>query len=937
MLKTALFDIDSITEKLRQQNKITVAGLYGSSCTLLIAELAQVRPPLVFIAAHGRIEKYWRELTKLIPETILINEENLFYLPSKIIITKKEILDQTIQIKEKVELFKNGNIDMDELLNRLHATGYSREDIVEEEREYALRGGILDVFEPHSAPVRIEFYGDTIFSIREFNTQTQRSIEKIEKTTLILARKEDSQPLKQLIDKDTIIVSEEDIDLVFPTVVLSQTGDIQYHFTPPRKYFGDFKSLREDIAKKEYTFKFFIPNTLFEKLTSLLGEIESYPIPIEEGFVDEEKRITYLTETEIFGEIKRKKRVFRGPFIDDLMGLKEDDYVVHSEYGIGQFKGLTLIDFEERKIECLQINYAGQDKVYLPVERLNLVERYIGSTDAPPRLSKLGSELWLKTKRKVKRATERLAIDLLNLYSRRMQEKGFLFSKDTFEMKELEATFPYDETEDQMKAINDVKNDMESLKPVERLICGDVGYGKTEIALRAAFKAACDSKQTMILCPTTLLAFQHYNTFKKRLEPFPIRVEMVSRFRKKEELKAILPDLLSGKIDVVIGTHRLLTPDVEFRDLGLLIIDEEQRFGVAQKEKIKNLKPGIDVLYLSATPIPRTLYMALTGLKDISNIYTPPAGRKDIFTKIIFYDEEEIKKIINFEIERGGQIFFIHNRIKTIETVRSKLHRLLPDLKICLLHGQMKEDITAKRMVAFLEGKYDLLLSTAIVESGLDMPHVNTIIVDQAHIFGLADLHQLRGRTGRSTIQAYAYFIVPSRFKLTDEANKRLGALGSYTSLGSGFRLALRDMEIRGFGNLLGKEQSGHLNSIGYHQYIRLLSESIGELKGKKVIHEPILDLKMEAYLPSGYIQSAYERTALYKRLLDVESKFELDLVKNEIVDRFGRYPEEVENLFVLSAIRLAAKDHGATQVIRKGKEFIFYKEGKVIYTSPLL
>ena len=310
MLKPALFDIDSITEKLRQQNKITVAGLYGSSCTLLIAELAQVRSPLVFIAAHGRIEKYWRELTKLIPETILINEENLFYLPSKIIITKKDILDQAIQIKEKVELFKNGNIDMDELVNRLHATGYSREDIVEEEREYALRGGILDVFEPHSAPVRIEFYGDTIFSIREFNTQTQRSVEKIEKTTLILAKKEDSQTLKQLIDKDTIIVSEEDIDLVFPTVVLSQAGDIQYHFTPPRKYFGDFKSLREDIAKKEYTFKFFIPNTLFEKLTSLLGEIEAYQIPIEEGFVDEAKRITYLTETEIFGEIKRKKRVY---------------------------------------------------------------------------------------------------------------------------------------------------------------------------------------------------------------------------------------------------------------------------------------------------------------------------------------------------------------------------------------------------------------------------------------------------------------------------------------------------------------------------------------------------------------------------------------------------------------------------------------------------
>jgi transcription-repair coupling factor len=926
------FNSKHIVEQAIKQKKITISGLYGSSRTLLINELAHERCAL-FISEYGKIERYGRELTKLIPQTIIIDEENQFYVPSDIIVTTRDFLEKPLRIKEKIELSRGAIIDVSRLLQRLHATGYTREDIVEEEKDYALRGGILDIYEPQSIPVRIEFYGDTINSIRRFDTQTQRSIEHIEKAKIVLATLGDAQLLTQLLDKDTIVVSEGDIDLGFPTVILADDGEIKYHCTPARTYFGDFKTLQEDIKKKKYTFTFLVPTTLVEKLHSLLGEIETYPILVEEGFVDETNKIVYLTETEIFGEMKRKKFIYRGPFIDDLMGLKQNDYVVHSEYGIGQFQGLTLIDIEERKVECLQINYAGQDKVYLPVERLNLLERYISSTDTPPRLSKLGSELWLKTKRKVKQATERLAIDLLNLYSRRMHEEGFSFSEDMHEMKELEASFPYEETEDQMKAISDVKKDMESLRPAERLICGDVGYGKTEIALRAAFKATFDSKQTMILCPTTLLAFQHYNTFKKRLEPFPITVEMVSRFRTKAELKEILSQLASGKIDIVIGTHRLLTPDVQCEDLGLLVIDEEQRFGVAQKEKIKNLRIGVDVIYLSATPIPRTLYMALTGLKDISNIYTPPAGRKDIITKIIYYDDEEIKKIIQFEIERSGQVFFVHNRIQTIETVLSKLQKLLPNLKICLLHGQMREDITAKRMVAFLRGEYDILLSTAIVESGLDMPRVNTIIVDQAHTFGLADLHQLRGRVGRSTVQGHAYFIIPSRYRITDEAHKRLGALSSYTSLGSGFRLALRDMEIRGFGNLLGKEQSGHVNSIGYHHYIRLLGESVGELKGKKVVHEPLLDLKMEAYFPDSYIQSAYERTALYKRLLDVESKHELGVIKNEIVDRFGRYPDEVENLFILSLIRLVAKEHSATQVVRKGNDFVFYKEGKVIHT----
>jgi transcription-repair coupling factor (superfamily II helicase) len=518
----------------------------------------------------------------------------------------------------------------------------------------------------------------------------------------------------------------------------------------------------------------------------------------------------------------------------------------------------------------------------------------------------------------------------------RSQQQGFSFSRDTMELHEVEASFPYEETPDQLKAITEVKHDMESSKPAERLICGDVGYGKTEIALRAAFKAALDGKQTMLLCPTTLLAFQHYTTFKQRLASFPVTVAMISRLVDKQEIPVVLKKIAHGQVDIVIGTHRMLQPDVVFKDLGLLLIDEEQRFGVAQKEKIRRLAPTIDTFSLSATPIPRTLYMALSGLKNISAIHTPPPGRQDIFTKIMYYDEDELHRILTHEISRGGQVFFVHNRIQTIETVHKRLHNLIPGMRICVLHGKMKEAVTARRMIDFIDGKYDLLLSTAIVESGLDLPHVNTIIVDNAHTFGLADLHQLRGRVGRSTVQAYAYFIVPSRGRMTDEAHKRLSALASYSSLGSGFRLALRDMEIRGVGNLLGREQSGHINSIGYHLYMKMLHVSINELQGKTPGKEPILDLKLDAYFPKEYIESGYERSALYKRLLAVESYTELNSIREEITDRFGKYPDQVGNLFTLSAIRIKACELGADEAIRRGNNLLFYRDGIIIKTEEM-
>jgi transcription-repair coupling factor len=932
LLTMDFFDLSPILDELQKSREATVSGLYGSALSVFIYELARKSGPVVFIAAEDKIESHAHELAELVPATVVVNRQNPFYSARDIVITAPEFLSQDVRIKEKFEFRRDRAVDIGSLMERLRLTGFSREEIAEEDGEFAVRGGILDIFAAGREPVRVELYGDTVESIRRFSAETQRSTGNIDNFVLELAQPDQYATLKDLIPASAVVVSGEKIDLPNPVVRLTADGKIRFRIGSPRPYFGDIKALRADLEAGIYEYILLIASpTRAERLKPLLGEIRILPMPLSAGFIDEDRKLVYLTEYEIFGEIKRRKEQYRGLFVDDLKGLKDLDYVVHSDFGIGQFRGLAIMEVEGSKIECLRIDYADNGRVFLPVERINLLERYVGSTDKIPKLSKLGGEVWIRTKKKVKKATEKMAFDLIRLYAQRMQTPGFAFPKESLEESELEAGFPYEETEDQIKAIRDVKRDMEAPKPQERLICGDVGYGKTEIALRAAFKAALAGKQTAVLCPTTLLAFQHFNTFQKRLGLFPVRVEMVSRFRKKEDLKKVLAGLTEGKVDIVIGTHRLLQPDIEIPNLGLLVIDEEQRFGVIQKEKFKKLKPGIDILYLSATPIPRTLYMALTGIKDISNIHTPPPGRKDIETRIIFWDDDKIKRIIEAELNRGGQVFFIHNRIQSIEIIRSRLQNLLPDVRIGLIHGQMRTDLSEHRMIGFLEGKYHLLLSTAIVESGLDMPRVNTIIVNDAHKFGLADLHQLRGRVGRSDQQAYAYFIIPESRTMSEEANKRLSAINSYTSLGSGFRLALRDMEIRGIGDLLGKEQSGVMDSVGYHHYIKILSASVNEMRGSRVLVEPVLSLKIDAYFPSAYIESAYERTALYKRLLDVESKFELESIRNEILDRFGRYPKEVKNLFYVSELRLRAIELDATEVIQRGDKIVFFRKNNVI------
>jgi len=937
MIIPAICDITTIIERIRTFGKVSITGFAGSSDALFVSQLSRAVDHIQVIAADDTCERFFSDIKQLEPDTVLIKDPYVHSSPARIFVTTVTGLDIPIHESFPVELQRGQEISIHDLLTDIERSGYAREDIVEDMHEYAVRGGIVDIFPPDNDPLRFEFYGTTLYSIRKFNTQNQRSYEEIESATINLARTDQIHTLRTRYAADTWRIAFTEIEGLGSTVEVRADGDIRLQFIPALRYYGDLKRLRSDMDRDQYTYCFYVSSRgLVKRLKSVLGDITAFLAPLSLGFIDQDSKTVHITETELFGTPIKRKQAFKGLFIDDLMALKENDYVVHADYGIGQFKRLTFITVEDRSYECLQIDYAGEDKVYLPIERINLIERYIAAQDHPPTLSRIGSDAWIKTRKKIKKATERVAIDLLNLYAQRAQQKGFGFSPDTMELRDLEVSFPYEETPDQQQAIIDVKKDMEAIKPAERLICGDVGYGKTEIALRAAFKAALDGKQTMLLCPTTLLAFQHYNTFKQRLAPYPVEVAMISRLVERHEIVKLLKRIAMGQIDVIIGTHRLLQPDVVFKDLGLLIIDEEQRFGVAQKEKIRHLAPNIDTFSLSATPIPRTLYMALSGLKNISTIHTPPPGRQDIFTKIIYYDEEEIQRIITHELSRGGQVFFVHNRIQTIDTVRQKLHHIVPDARICVLHGRMKETITAQRMVDFINRQYHILLSTAIVESGLDLPQVNTIIVDNAHTFGLADLHQLRGRVGRSNVQAYAFFIVPSRGRMTDEAHKRLSALASYSSLGSGFRLALRDMEIRGVGNLLGREQSGHINSIGYHLYMKMLNISINELQGRPPVREPVLDLKLDAYFPQEYMESGYERSALYKRLLAVESQIELDSIREEIIDRFGKYPAAVANLFKLSTIRIKAREIGAHEATRRGENILFYREGIIIKTEKL-
>jgi transcription-repair coupling factor (superfamily II helicase) len=631
---------------------------------------------------------------------------------------------------------------------------------------------------------------------------------------------------------------------------------------------------------------------------------------IESGFGLPFCRLVVLTEGDIIGRRKKASREVKradklAPFVD----LKTGDYVVHVHHGIGRYLGVTPLNIQGIKKEYLLIKFAGEDKLYVPVDQVGLIQKYLGGEGEAPRLSRLGGAEWAKAKSKVKAAVREMAQDLLKLYAARETIKGYAFSKDTVWQSEFEEAFPFEETPDQLRAVNEIKADMESPRPMDRLLCGDVGYGKTEVALRAAFKAVMDGKQVALLAPTTILAQQHYNTFLERFKGFPVNIDVLSRFRSPREQRQVLRELGKGMVDIVIGTHRLLQDDVKFKDLGLMIVDEEQRFGVAHKEKLKLISKNVDVVTLSATPIPRTLQMSLVGMRDTSILETPPENRYPVQTYVLEEDPVLIREAIRREMGRGGQVFYVYNRIYDMDRVANWLLDLVPEARIAVAHGQIKEDVLERIMLDFMNHKYDVLLCTTIIENGLDIPNVNTLIVKDSGMMGLAQLYQLRGRVGRSNRVAYAYFTYRKDKSLGEAAEKRLAAIREFTELGSGFKIAMRDLEIRGAGNILGVEQHGHIAAVGFDLYSRLLEEAVREAKGVEapVPAETSIELPVEAYIPDAYIPDTNQKVAIYKRIASFDSLEEIPDMEDELVDRYGDLPAPVNNLLAVARIRVLA------------------------------
>ncbi|HVE71349.1 MAG TPA: transcription-repair coupling factor [Thermoanaerobaculia bacterium] len=722
-------------------------------------------------------------------------------------------------------------------------------------------------------------------------------------------------------------------------VTRSMTQELRLHARPTDRYNNRLSDFPADVLRSELQQLFFTATKGGrEKIERLLkefdvpfaenrigGELAVTHGNIARGFVFEDLGVAAYSEWDLFepptstrvGGRKKKSEAF----LSDLRDLKAGDYIVHVDHGVGRFLGLQRIPFGDNEREVMQIEYSGGGKLLMPMENLNLIQRYTAGEEAKPQLDKLGGTSWGRKKASVKKAMRDMADELLKLYATRRMVHGHSFQKDSPWQFDFEDAFEFDETEDQMSAIEDVKSDMESRKPMDRLLCGDVGYGKTEVAMRAAFKAVMDGKQVAVLAPTTVLAFQHYRTFLRRFASFPVTIELMTRYYSAKELKEILKKVEIGEIDVIVGTHRLLSKDVNWKDLGLLVIDEEQRFGVAQKERLKSIKKSVDVLAMSATPIPRTLHMSLVGIRDISIIETPPKDRLAIQTAVVPFDDDFIREAIEFEVGRGGQVFFVHNRVESIYQMKEMLERIVPGLRVIVGHGQMEERELEQAMLAFIERKYDVLLATTIIENGIDIPACNTILINHAERFGLSQLYQLRGRVGRSDRLAFCYLLVPSDRVLSGDARKRLAAIQEFSDLGAGFRIAARDLEIRGAGNILGGEQSGQIAAVGFEMYTKLLEETIREMKGERIEEEieTSMSLGVDIYIPRDYIGEENLRMTFYKKIASASTEERLTDIRNEMRDRFGAVPPNVDALLHFVRVKWFAKSLGVLSVVREG------------------
>ena len=1003
------------------KHKYFTSPLHGSAKSFLISELTAIENQLLVLTSDDKLSTELSvelEFLNLTNKIILLNnftpesiQEKLTEISNRdkfILISTYQLLHMQFPNREEVEkkttkLQVGGDITHEDLTEYLNLLEYQQDKFVEAPGEFSLRGSIIDFWSySEQNPVRLEFDGDFLESIRHFDPESQRSIEKVVTVTLagklgeksesdeeqiysnifdylnnpiVLASSYEINNLKSFIQDpiskihnaneeifdqsdnnisepfaeekngarkeiasdnlDNITVrwiieeeigsSKEKIELGFadtPTVnanyeilfsVLKSYTDKSFEVVITAE--NDLQSIRLKELLSEFK------SELAELIES--GKIKIETLAIKEGLLHKEKKLLVLTDYQIFNKPYRTKTSSKIKYKKSkshaFASIKRGDYVVHEEYGIGKYSGLETIHIGDTKQESMKLLYKDDDVVYVNLNYLTLVKRYSSNENLVPSLSSLGTNDWINTKRKTKKKIKEAARELIELYAKRKSTKGFQFGADTVWQKELEASFMYEDTPDQETVTASVKYDMEAENPMDRLVCGDVGFGKTEIAVRAAFKAVQDDKQTVLLVPTTILAEQHFNTFKDRLNQFPVKVGMLSRFQTKKEQTITLEELKEGKIDVVIGTHRLLSKDIQFKDLGLLIIDEEHRFGVTAKEKLRSIKINVDTLTLTATPIPRTLNLSLLGARDLSIIATSPPNRQSIITTVSIFEIHKIKEWILKELKRNGQVYFVHDRVQSIDKLADYLNKHIPDIKICIAHGQMRPTQLENAIHGFLNRKYDVLLSTKIIESGIDIPNVNTIIVNRADRFGLAELHQLRGRVGRSSRQAYAYLLVPSLSGITKKALRRLQAIEEFTEVGSGFNISMRDLEIRGAGNLLGKEQTGFINEIGFDLYLKMIDRAVEELKyeefkevfktlpQKEERTEPTLDTFFDIGIPDTYMPEQTDRLNFYTSLYSVKNLDELKDIKDEMKDRFGTIPAIVNRLLLAATLRYYA------------------------------
>lgn len=932
---------------------------------------------------------------------------------------EKVVLPKTLSANI-ISIKQGDTIDPVAIYEKFVGYGFTRTDFVYEPGQFAVRGGILDIYSfGNEKPYRVELFGNEVDSIRIFDPETQLSERKLlqvsiipnvetqfdsgEKVSLleflpentvvwsedwefikekIEQQEEDLQAYLELLKQNPVSIAaateDEDnyqsktevseIDFVNAAVIEEHVRQRHIIEFGSKTYFDTNNDQRSTInfltkeqpafnrnfelliknlkeyEKKQYNIYLFAENPKqLERLhvifTDLKAEINVIPVPtsIHEGFIDDDLKVVCYTDHQIFQryhkyKVKQAFSKNKALTLKTLRELQPGDYVTHIDHGVGVYSGLQKIEANGRMQEAVRIQYKDGDLLYVNISSLHKIGKYSGKEGTVPKMNKLGSDVWNKLKEKTKRQVKDIATDLIKLYAQRKSQEGFAHAPDNYMQTELEASFIYEDTPDQGKATEDVKRDMEKPSPMDRLVCGDVGFGKTEIAIRAAFKSVCDGKQAAVLVPTTILAYQHFKTFGDRLKDFPVTVDFINRFKSSKEKKETLEKVAAGKIDIIIGTHALLNKQVKFKDLGIMIIDEEQKFGVAAKEKLKQLRTTVDSLTLTATPIPRTLQFSLMGARDLSIINTPPPNRQPIQTEVMVFNEDAIREIIYYETERGGQVFFIHNRVKGLAEMKSHIQGLCPDLSIAYAHGQMDGDDLEDTILDFMEKKYDVLVCTNIVESGVDIPNVNTIIVNNAHQFGLSDLHQLRGRVGRSNKKAFCYLFAPPMSTLPVDSRKRLSTLEQYSELGSGFQIAMRDLDIRGAGNMLGGEQSGFIAEIGFEMYHKILDEAIRELKRTEFrelykdeiaqqddfVTDCSIDTDLEILIPDSYVESITERLSLYSRLDNCETEEDLIAFHTEMTDRFGPIPDQVEGLFTTVRCRKIAVELGFEKMFLK-------------------